>query len=102
MFEKWHTLSFCEQMGNVGAEFSRFSKFSKSGDQASRDTSAQRLFDLLDRMISDRRWNERLSELTRLREVLADLYCETQWYKVSLEDMEKYFLPFAFLARARV
>ena len=96
---RWFALSLIEQLGNIGSEISRAKN---AGNDSDRSWSAiVRAFELLDLTISDSRWQTRLKELLRTREVLGDAILGGQEYHTTLEDMDRYFYYFALAARAK-
>lgn len=95
---RWYTLSFAEQMGNVGSEVSRALK--SRGDREHFWLAVTLAFELLDLTISDPRWRKRLKELVRARELLGDAILGGSEYGTKLEDLDRYFYHFAFAARA--
>ena len=73
--EKWQSLSFFEQMANVGAEIGRAINWRKK-DMVMSNASLFRGIELLDATIQDKKnQKSKLVELCRLREVLADYFC---------------------------
>lgn len=94
---RWQTLSLTEQMGNIGSEVGRAAR---ATDDHMRWSAATRAFELLDLTINDPRWQKRLKELVRVREVLGGALIGSDEYKTSLNDLDRYFYPFAFAARA--
>ncbi|KKW31488.1 MAG: hypothetical protein UY76_C0057G0005 [Candidatus Uhrbacteria bacterium GW2011_GWA2_52_8d] len=95
---RWQQFTLAEQLGHVGSEVSRTRK--AFGDEQRYWSAATRAFELLDLTIEDSRWQPRLRELLRVREVLADAVLGGSEYKSSLEDVDKYFLSFARAAQA--
>ena len=95
---RWHRFSLAEQLGNVGSEVSRALKW-RGKDNALFQGAIERAFELLDLTIQDLRWKDRLKELARVREFLADAYFGGKEYKTTLEDLDRYFFNFAFLKR---
>jgi hypothetical protein len=94
---RWHTLSLADQLGNIGSEVHRARV--AQGMSASRfDGAVRRLFELIDGTLSDVRWQKRLYELGRMREVVADAVLGGNEYGGSLKDLEPYFDQFAKLA----
>ena len=70
------------------------------GDEQRFWSAATRMFELLDLTIADSRWQSRLRELLRVREVLADAVLGGDLYQSSLADMDRYFLSFARVAQS--
>lgn len=96
---KWFTMSFAEQMGNVGSEVGRASNWQKKGQAEMSGKALDRAFDLLDLTIADNRWRGARKELCRAREVLADTFLGDRIYGDTPEKLEKYFFEFALAAR---
>ncbi|MBI5077458.1 hypothetical protein HZB94_03695 [Candidatus Falkowbacteria bacterium] len=98
---RWRTLSFSEQMGNVGSEVSRAISWDKRGDIEQKEKALVRAFELLDLTIEDPRWSRfsRLKEILRTREVMADYFYGDNLYFTQPEKLEQYFYYFAFAAR---
>ncbi len=95
--ERWHQLSLAEQLGNIGSEVGRAAKW-QGKDENSFWSAVSRALELFDLTQSDRRWGSRRKELDRTREVFADAVLGGKEYKSNLEDLEKYFMPFALRA----
>lgn len=95
---KWSKLSLAEQLGNIGSEVDRALKW-KNKDQAKFQKAFERALELLDLTVQDSRWKNRLSEIVRAREVLCDALTGGKNYQSCPEDLNKYFLSFALLAR---
>ncbi|MDP3985595.1 MAG: hypothetical protein Q8P82_02415 [bacterium] len=93
---KWQTLSFLEQMGNIGSEVGRAAN---EQDKEKRWQAATRAVELFDLTIADPRWKKRLKELARAREVFGSALLGNE-YSTNLKDLEQYFYHFAFAARA--
>ncbi len=95
---RWFTLSLAEQLGNVGSEYERALRW-KQRDETHFQNALDRLLELLDLTISDKRWrNHRLKELVRLREVVCEEFCGDKRWGDS--DLRSYFLYFGILARS--
>jgi hypothetical protein len=97
---RWFTLTLASQLGNVGSEYERASKWKRLGDADRFHDAFSRLLELIDLTIADPRWkNRRLRELTRLREVICDeLFSETREFDHPT-NLSSYFLYFGVLAR---
>lgn len=94
--EKWSKMSLSQQMGNIGSEFSRTMNLKQKGDFKNTQNSFDRLLELLDLTISQRKNRE----LFRLREVLCDLFIGKNEYKVSPDFLKEYFLQFSLRSLA--
>ena len=61
-----------------------------------------RALELLDLTLDDPRWRDRLSEISRARELLcATVLDGGREYGTSLEDLDRYFLAFGMARNAR-
>lgn len=96
---QWQNLTLAEQLGNIGSEISRAIKW-KDGDQNLYRSAIERALELFDLTIRDSRWQGRLKELARVREVLCDAVFGDNEYQTSLNNLNQYFYYFAFAARA--
>ena len=69
---KWRTLSFAEQMGNIGSEVSRAGRW-QGKDEKLFQGAIERALELFDLTLEDPRWHGgRLREIARSREVFCD------------------------------
>lgn len=99
---RWFTLSLAEQLANVGSEFERVISWKKKNQPEYADKAFDRLLELLDLTINDKRWhNHRLKELTRLREVICEELFDKPIEKAKVADLQKYFLYFGIMIRNR-
>lgn len=96
---RWHTLPLADQLGNVGSEVSRM-RGAKGRDETAQGRAFERALELLDLTLADPRWRHRLREIARARELLCDAASGGGEYGTRLEDLDRYFLAFARLARA--
>jgi len=96
---KWNTMSLVEQLGNVGSEVGRVSRWQKKDPQAC-EKAFSRALELLDLTIQDPRWEGRRKELTRVREFLCDAMLGGSVYGSDFVDLDRYFYHFAVAARA--
>ncbi len=95
----WHKLSMVEQLGNIGSEISRASKW-QARDKKLYLGAVERALELFDLTLRDIRWRHRLKEICRAREVLCEIVFEANTYNTSLDDLNRYFTQFALAARA--
>jgi len=94
----WQKLSLMEQMANIGSEVSRALHW-QNKDEKLYKNAIDRALELLDLTIGDPRWQNRLKEIVRTRELLCDAILGGKEYKTSLKDLDRYFLNFALAAR---
>jgi hypothetical protein len=95
-------MSLAEQLGNVGSDFERALRWKEKKQTQLFNNATARTLELLDLTIKDVRWqNNRLQELTRLREeVFKELSSESN-NQTSIKGLQKYFLSMAHAARIR-
>jgi hypothetical protein len=93
---RWRRLSLAEQLANVGAEVGRMRRRRAPAEQSA---AFERALELIDLTLADPRWRGRLKEIARAREVLCDAADGGRDYGATLEDLDRYFLDFAVLAR---
>ena len=96
---RWFQLSFVEQMANIGSEVERAIKWRQKNNKEYSQMAFERVLELLDLTIADKKMIKRLKELTRLREVLADYFAFDNTYNSSDQQWQKYFLAFNYAAR---
>jgi hypothetical protein len=95
----WQKFSLVEQLANIGAEVGRALSWQKKGDKEKGQRAIERGLELFDLTISDQRWQHRLKEIARAREVVCDYFFGDNQYQSSPESLDKYFLSFAMAAR---
>lgn len=95
---RWFELSLAEQLGNIGSEVGRAFR-AQGKDEEHFKNATGRALELFDLTLEDSRWRGRLREIARAREVFCDVITGGHEYKSTPEDLNKYFLQFAFEAR---
>ena len=95
---RWGQFSLAEQLGNVGSEVGRMLRW-RGRDERLMAGAFDRALELLDLTLADPRWRERLREIARARELLCDAAGGGRAYGTTLEDLDRYFLAFAVVAR---
>jgi len=93
--ERWKTLPLMEQLGNIGSEVSRASKWATK-DEKIFQNAVDRALELFDLTLADERWKGRRNEIARAREVFVDAVLGGKEYKSTFEGINKYFLEFAY------
>ena len=96
---RWNSLSFFEQMANVGSEVERAIKWREKRNAQYSQMAFERALELLDFTVADKKNKKRLKELLRLREVLADYFVFENVYRSSDKSFQNYFYAFNFAAR---
>lgn len=97
---RWQTMSFADQMANIGSEVERAIKW-RSKNQGISRRAAERCLELLWLTIDDHRNRGRLRELTRLYEMLADHFWFENSYSSTEDQWRRYFGAFAWAARGK-
>ena len=98
---RWWTLSLAEQLGNVGSEISRATRWT-SRNPALAEGAPHRALELFDLTLADPRLRQapaRLREIARAREVVADFFAGPNQYGSTAESLQKYFDAYALAAR---
>jgi len=98
--EKWFSLDFFAQMANIGAEIGRAINWKKKDKNLSYAAFCRGL-ELLDLTIEDKKNKNKLKELCRLREIVADYFCFENIYRSTDVELNNYFNLFsvAFLQK---
>ena len=94
----WAKFSLVEQMANIGSEVSRTLK--AQGNQPRYWSAVARALDLFYLTVEDPRWKGRLREILRIRELFAAAALGSDEFKTSLQDLDRYFDCFLWLARS--
>lgn len=93
---QWHSMTLVQQLGNIGSEYERAWNWKEKNNQAYFDKAFERMLELLDLSLNDKRWTGlRLREIARLRE----LACEELIQSGGARNFSKYFMQFALAAR---
>ena len=98
---RWWSLSLAEQLGNIGREISRATRWS-SKNPALAQSALERALELFDLTLDDPRLRQsiaRLREVARAREVVADLFAGPNQYGSDARSLQKYFDAYALAAR---
>ena len=93
--EKWESVSFFAQMSNIGAEIGRTINW-RNKDKKISESAFYRGLELLDLTIADRKNRNKLKELCRLKEILADYFCFNNVYKSNDMQLNNYFYVFNY------
>ena len=94
----WAKFSLVEQMANIGSEVSRALR--AQGNPSRYWGAVTRALDLFYLTVEDHRWKGRLREILRVRELFAAAVLESDEFKTSLQDLDRYFDCFVWLARS--
>jgi hypothetical protein len=100
---RWWALSLPEQLGNVGSEISRASRWISRNPETARQ-AFHRALELLDLTLDDprvRASRPRLREIARAREVVVDFFDGVNQYASTAASLQKYFDQYALAARRK-
>ena len=98
--DDWSKHDIFYQMANVGSEVFRTISWRNRNKEYSQK-AFERGLELLDLTIADKKNTNRLKELLRTRETLIDYFLFDNIYNSSDKILEKYFLAFNLVARAK-
>ena len=96
--KSWDKYSLEEQLANIGAEVGRAAKW-QGKDPKLFEGAKFRALELFSLTIDDPRWKRHLMEIGRVRELFCEAAEKGKVYDTTLKDLERYFVPFALLAR---
>lgn len=99
IISRWHQFSIFEQMANIGAEVGRAIKWKRKNQKQIFLNAFYRALELIDLTVSDPKNKDRLKELLRLRETLADFLIGENIYHQTEEQIEKYFYYYNLAAK---
>jgi len=99
LIERWKTLSYDEQMANIGSEVGRSINWRKKGNAEMSTNALYRALELIDFTLADPKHTTGLKEITRLREILIDYSIGNNIYHSSEKGWTAYFYPFNSAAR---
>jgi len=98
---RWFAMSLAAQMGNIGSEVSRATRWTSRNPELAR-AALYRALELIDLTLDDprhRRSVARLREIARTREVLVDFFAGANEYHSTGPSLQKYFDQYALAAR---
>jgi len=93
----WAKFSLVEQMANIGSEVHR--TLLAKNNPTRYWGAVTRALDLFWLTIEDPRWKGRRREILRARELFSTAVLGSDEFKTSLEDLDRYFDCFVWLAR---
>ncbi len=96
---RWQTLPLAEQLANVGSDVARAHRWQQK-DPKLCEKPFVRALELLDLTIGNARWKGHRKEPTRVWELLCDAMLGGKEYGSDLASLDRYFYPFAVVARA--
>lgn len=96
-------MTIAEQLGNIGSEISRATKWTSRNPDLAR-SALYRALDLFDLTLDDPRHRQspaRLREIARAREVVVDLFAGSNQYGSTAESLQRYFDAYAACCRRK-
>jgi hypothetical protein len=97
---RWCKLSLVEQMANIGADVGRAIQWKEKGDVSASRQAFERALELIDFTIADPKNKNRLKEVLRMRECLADFFVGENQYGFTGDAWQHYFYYFGYAAAA--
>jgi hypothetical protein len=96
---RWKTLSFVEQMANIGSEVERALNWRTKNNASYSQQAFERSLELIDLTLDSAGSFCRLKEITRMREAIVDYFIGTNQFMSSESSWRKYFSYFTYAAR---
>ena len=99
---RWAQLSFYEQIGNIGSEVGRAIIAHRNGNALRETRAIDRAIDLFSataEVLTGTPFSYRLKEVLRARDEFLRLFFDGT-FDTDADKIERYFMYFAFLARA--
>lgn len=90
----WYKLTLVEQMVNIGAEVTRAIKYKNLKEKERAKGFIYQALKLLEITATDPKNKNRLKEILRLKELIADYFLGENIYKQTDEQLIKYFQIF--------
>ncbi|MFH1566145.1 MAG: hypothetical protein ABIB98_03040 [bacterium] len=98
---KWNKLNIFEQMANVGSEVERAILWREKSNVEYSKKAFERALELLIFTINDPKNNDRLKEIVRVYEVLADYFFGENNFSSTDTLWRKYFYSFTYASRVK-
>ena len=96
---RWKQLSFFEQMANIGSEIERALNWQAKHNIRYCRQASDRALELAGLSLDNLTNYNRIKEVARLREAIADYFYGTNQFMSTEASWRKYFLAFAYAAR---
>jgi len=99
---RWAQLTFNEQMGNIGSEVGRAIIAHRNGNEVRKNRAIDRAIDLFSATVEaliGTKYSYRLKEVLRARDEFLRLFFDGT-FDQDADNIERYFMYFAYAARA--
>ena len=96
---RWKSLSFCEQMANIGSEIERTLIWRAKNNTAYSQRAFERALELVDLTLEAVSGFARLKEIARVRESMVDYFVGTNQFGSTDASWRKYFSHFTYAVR---
>ncbi len=96
---RWKSLSFCEQLANIGSEIERALTWHAKNNAAYSQNAFERALELVDLTLENVSGFARLKEIARMREAMVDYFAGTNQFGSTEASWRQYFLHFNYAAR---
>ena len=96
---RWSTLSFIEQMANIGSEVERALNWQAKHNADYTQKAYERALELVDLTLDCAISATRLKELARTREAIVDYFSGTNQFMSTESSWRKYFSGFTYAVR---
>lgn len=97
--DRWEAMGIYGQLANIGSEVGRAFKWKKAKVKDRAEGAFFRAWELFDASLADKKNQSRLKEINICRELFADIFFDRCEYRETAENLEKYFIDFAILAK---
>ena len=96
---RWKSLSFCEQMANIGSEVERALTWRAKNNVAYSQRAFERALELVDLTLETVSGFARLKEIARIRESMVDYFAGTNQFGSTDASWRQYFSHFTYAVR---
>jgi hypothetical protein len=95
---RWFKFSLVEQMANIGSDVGRAIQWRAKGDLKASRHALDRALEQIDFTVADPKNKNRLREILRVREFLADYFIGDNQYGFTDDSWQRYFYYFGYAA----
>ncbi len=96
---RWQSLSFLEQMANIGSEVERAINWRAKNNEVYAVKAFERALELMDLTLVSTSTPSRLKEVARARENVVSFFAEDNSLSSSSASLKKYFFHFTVASR---